>query len=265
MNRPWLLRCLPDRLRMAVWARCYLGKHDDWRPLYESADLRYAPGVQMNLVPGDVISDAIAFTGLFERGLTRRVTTLARQSGLLVDVGANLGYFTLLWAAARPDNRCLAIEASPRNLDRLRRNVERNGFTDRVTIVPSAAGEASGRVRFDLGPEDQTGWGGIAGTTSSQMVEVDVVRIDDLVPEGESVAMLKIDIEGADALALKGCERLLRQRRVSEIRYEQNKPRLRDLGLSEALAEEFLRSVGYLPRPESDPLRDLVDWSAVPE
>ena len=85
-----------------MFARFYRGRHADWLGLYESSCLRFAPDAAMQLVPGDVISDYIAFTGEYEPHLTRRVLALARHGGTLVDVGANLGYFALLWAAANP-------------------------------------------------------------------------------------------------------------------------------------------------------------------
>lgn len=82
----------------------------------------------MELVPGDHISDIIAFTGVYEMSLTKRVVDLARQGGVLVDVGANLGYFPLLWAALNRENKCFAFEASPRNIPLLNRNISRNSL-----------------------------------------------------------------------------------------------------------------------------------------
>lgn len=264
MNRPWLLRILPDRAAMSAWARLYRGKHARWAPLYRDAELRYAPGVRMALVPGDVISDCIAFTGVYEPQVTRRVTQLAKAGGLFIDVGANLGYFALLWAAAHPDNRCLALEASPRNVDLLRRNISRNGFDSRIEVVPCAAGQAKGKLGFDLGPANQTGWGGLAPIGAAGSVEVEVVRVDEVAPDGEPVALLKVDIEGADAWALMGCDKMLRRRSVREVWFEQNKPRIRNLGISENAAQDYLRSIGYLPRPLNDAAGELVEWSAVP-
>ena len=70
----------------------------------------------MDLVPTDVHHAAVAYTGEYEPGLSRRVAELGRAGGLFLDVGANAGYFTLIWLAANPDNRAICWEASPRNL-----------------------------------------------------------------------------------------------------------------------------------------------------
>src|SRR6266567_5214739 len=264
MNRPLILRLLPDRLRIAAWARLYRGSHSRWTPLYQRAVLRYAPRVSMELVPGDVISDCIAFTGVYELPLTRRVSELAGIGGTLVEVGANLGYFALLWAAADPENKCIAFEASPRNVEILRRNISRNGFGSQVEVLPVAAGKVPGKLRFDPGPIEQTGWGGFVTGDAAGVIEVDVVRVDEVVPSAKSIALLKVDIEGADAWALMGCERLLKARAVREVWFEQNKPRIRSLGIPLDAAQDYLRSVGYLPRPLGNESDELVEWSAAP-
>src|SRR5262245_25442226 len=110
VKRPFFLRILPARLRLSAWARFYRGRHADWRDLYQAATLTFAPDITMKLLPGDVISDSISFAGIYELTLTRRLMQLARSGGTLVEVGANLGYFALLWASARRDNTCFAFE-----------------------------------------------------------------------------------------------------------------------------------------------------------
>ena len=262
--RPLVLRVLPGRLKMAIFARWYRRTGSARASLYEAATLDVARHVTMELVPGDVISDSIAFTGVYEPRLTRRIHDLARRGGTLVDVGANLGYFSLVWAAVRPDNRVLAFEASPRNIGILRRNIARNGFERRIEVFPFAAGAVAGKAPFDLGPVDQTGWGGFAPSTTAASVEVDVVRIDDIARPGEVITLLKIDVEGAEAWALMGCEQLLKRRGVREIWYEQNKPRMRALGIPLDAAQAYLRSVGYHALARGDAGADVVEWSATP-
>ena len=264
--RPLLLSLLPPRLRLSAWSRLYRPNLRRRPELYSAARLSLAPppGAAMELVPGDLVSDCIAYTGLYELALSRRVVRLARSGGTLVDVGANLGYFVLLWADAARQNRCLAIEPSPRNVELLRHNVARNGLSDRVQVVGAAAGRERGTMAFDPGPPDQTGWGGLVVVPRGSAFEVETVRLDDLAGHLPSVELLKVDAEGADGWVLMGAERLLRERRVAEIRFEQNKPRMRALGIGDADPERFLRAIGYDPRPEGDPATDVVPWSARP-
>src|SRR5207302_5254012 len=119
--------------------------------LFEASPLIFAPSVQMQLHPGDFGHKCIALTGLYELPMSRLAVELAREGGLLVDVGANYGYFSLLWAAARPENQVLAFEGSPRNLSALRHNIERNNFQKQIECRPFALGRRNGEMFFQLG------------------------------------------------------------------------------------------------------------------
>jgi FkbM family methyltransferase len=260
MNRPLSLRIAPERLRMSLFYRYYRTRRDKWLGLYEDAPLHYAPSVKMKLIPGDAISDPLAFTGTYEPRLTRRVAELARSGGMLIDAGANLGYFSLLWCALNPRNDCIAFEASPRTYPLLKMNIARNGFEKRVTSCPLAVGRERGTAQFNLGPAEQFGWGGLSLAQTNDTVKVDVVKIDQMVPEDRLVALLKIDIEGADTWALLGCERLLRKGLVGEVWYEQHKERMALLGIGEDTAQNYLRSVGYKAIHMGG-----IEWCAIPE
>jgi len=258
------LRAFPDRVRLAVWARLYHNDRSGRLRSYKSARLRHAPSVNMDLLPGDLISDCIGFSGVYDAALTQHVTKLARQGGVFVDIGANLGYFTLLWAAASAQNRCVAFEASPRNVEILQKNVRQNQLDGQITIVPAAAGAETGRLPFDIGPPDQTGWGGFSLNNHAGCIEMDVVRPDAIIRAGQRIDFLKIDIEGAELWALMGCEQLLRSGAIREIWYEQNKPRMEALGIPLDEPVRYLESFEYDSMPHGDPRAKLVEWSAVP-
>jgi FkbM family methyltransferase len=265
MHKPFFLSIAPDRLKASLFARHYRARRHKWLHLYQDAPLKFAPRVSMSaLLPGDVISDSIALTGMYELEASRRTRELAARGGVMIDVGANLGYFSLLWAAARRDNRVVAFEASPRNVPLLRRNIERNNLGSRIDVAAVAVGRAPGKLAFSLGPQDQTGWGGITLDAANDNITVDVVRIDDFLGGVPKIALLKIDIEGADTWALQGCERLLRTGRVQEIWFEANKPRMRLLGIEEDAAAKFLKAVNYTASPVGSTAGDLVEWRAVP-
>jgi FkbM family methyltransferase len=244
-SRPWLLRLAPPRLRQTLYYRLF-GRATPVRDeLWHSSPLAFAPGVTMSLKPGDVSHRCIALTGFYELFASRLAVRLARRGGLLVDVGANYGYFSLLWAAARPDNRVVAFEASPRNHSALRRNVESNGFGGRVECREEAVGKETGTLDFDPGPEEQTGWGGFAASGTGG-VTVRVQPLDAaLAAVVGSVELLKIDTEGADTWVLEGAGGLLKAGRVRNILFEQYTGRMEKLGIRPGEAEKLLRSFGY--------------------
>lgn len=241
-RRPAFLNMLPPRFREWVYARFYSRRHAEYLGLYKRAPLALAPQVAMyDLRPGCIISGHIAFKGVYEADLSRMIVARARTGGTMIDVGANMGYFALLWAAARPDNRVIAYEASPSIAALMKANVERNSLGAQIAVVEKAASDKAGAVRFYSGPADQTGWGGIKPDGD---IEVAAVRLDDEVTV-PFVDVLKIDVEGADALVLRGCERLLREGRIGRIFFEFNGVRSAALGLADDAAQQFLATMGY--------------------
>jgi FkbM family methyltransferase len=249
MKRPLLLRLLPNSLKETLYYRNYATRHHEYRELFTKAPLALAPEVSMHgLILGDVISGNIAFNGFYELGLSLHMVELARKGGTLVDVGANMGYFSLLWTGINPSARAVAFEASPRNCAIIERNLKENRATDRVTLVSKAAGNKAGMVTFDIGPAEQTGWGGISSGQSATSITVPMVRLDEELPD-RPIAVLKIDVEGADTWVLQGCENLLRNRRIGFIFFEQNEERMKALGIQVGEAQNFLRSLGYQCTP----------------
>ncbi|MEK6542454.1 MAG: FkbM family methyltransferase [Pseudomonadota bacterium] len=258
MIQPIILRWLPKHLRSIAYSRFFSKRHAHWLRLFDSAPLTYAVGIRMHgLIPGDIISGHIAFNGYYELQLTREITQIAARGGLLVDVGANMGYFSFLWAAASQDNRIIALEASPKVADILRNNIEINGLSDRITLFEKAALDCAGTVKFDVGPSSQTGWGGVA-PDGSQGIEVEAVRLDALL-KGQDIAVLKIDVEGADELVLRGCEELLRTGRIAVIFFEENALRKQDLGIKSDDINKWLADFGYNVRPFN---RECTEWVA---
>ncbi len=253
---------LPPRLRASVWSRFYRPTNECFRELFDDAALHFARHISMRLLPGDIISDSIAFTGTYDLPLSRMLLRLAKEGGLLVDVGANLGYFSLLWASVDRRNEVVSFEASPRNFELLKLNVARNRLEDRIEVRSEAVGKERGKMQFDPGPKDQTGWGGLSLDCSERSQLVQVVTLDDALADVEQISLLKIDIEGADTWALLGAERLLRERRIEHIWWEQHKSRMRKLNITDDHAAKYLEEIGYHPISHGDRHGETVNWYA---
>lgn len=265
MRRPLLLRLLPPALRTRAYYHLFRQRGALHAELYAAAALDHAPGVTMRLVPGDEGHGCIAYTGAYELELTRHMVRAARAGGTLVDVGANYGYFSLLWAAQRPANRVVAFEASPRNAADLQHNIASNGLGGRIELQQLALGKTQGRMAFDVGPSAQSGWGGLTDAASDRTIEVDVVRLDDFWQREDQIAVLKIDVEGADSWVLRGARRLLRERRIGIVFYEENLPRMQALGIVPGDAERTLDDLGYRVRALTNRRRELVEYVACPD
>lgn len=256
----WLKR-LPPALRETLYYRCFYAHSARYPSLFEEARVHIGSGfVMRGLIPGDLISGSIAFTGFYELGFTRALQAEAVAGGLLVDVGANLGYFSLLWASMSVSGTVLAFEAAPGVADMLRRNVKANEFDNRVRVIESAVSAEDGDVAFDLGPLEQTGWGGIADGSESDSLRVPCIRLDTALGDRE-IDVLKVDVEGADALVLEGAEGLLSRGLIKKVFFEQNPKRMQGLGIEPDRAFRLLERVGYVWHRLGSNDRD---WVAVP-
>ena len=126
-----------------------------------------------------------------------------RPGATFVDVGANIGFHTVLAAQlVGPAGRVVAIEPSPWALDLLRANLWRSGAA--ATVLPAAAAEASGKVRLAAAPDHHSG----ARLAEHGEIEVEAARLDDLIPD-LVVDVLKVDVGGAEPLVLRGASELV--------------------------------------------------------
>lgn len=193
----------------------------------------------------------IAFLGYYEKKLSETIARIGREvGGRFVDIGANIGYYSLIWVAQSPENDAIAIEPSPQVQSLLRGNIERNGFGKRIEVVEAAAGKENGEVKFNMGPEDETGWGGVTDNEEGEVkeesegtVRVAQRRLDEFV-EGP-ISLLKADVEGAEKWVFRGAEDLLRSQKIERICFENNCVRAQRLGIGEQEPIELLERFEY--------------------
>jgi FkbM family methyltransferase len=189
-----------------------------------------------------------------ERHMAKLFEQAVPAGGLVLDVGAHLGYFTLL--AARRGAHVIACEPNPRTLGHLRANVQANSAQERVTIVPAALADAPGRRRFHLS---------LAGDTSSlhgqqdtvSAVEVDVTTADTVVA-GRAVDVIKIDVEGGELDALAGMGGTIAAAAAGlRVFVECNPDALQRAGASSAALVARLRELGLEPAVIDEATREL--------
>jgi FkbM family methyltransferase len=187
----------------------------------------------------------LAWCGFYDLRLSRTLAGLASVGGVLVDVGANIGYFSLLWTAYNRKNTALAFEASPRNQTILRANIAANRLCQRVDIYPFALGKSESIAAFDPGPAEQSGWGGLSLSASDRTIQIRVSPLDAFIPADKPISVLKVDTEGADLWVLMGAQNLLRRKQIQNIFYESNVERMQLLGIEPDEPTTFLNRFNY--------------------
>jgi FkbM family methyltransferase len=141
---------------------------------------------------------------------------LLPASGLVIEVGSNMGVHTVPLALelARQGRTMMAFEPQPVIFQQLCANLALNGLTN-VTAKQNAVGATAGEVSFAVPNYRATGNFGGTSMASAEVLEavgvgagatqrVACVTLDSVVPESESVTLMKIDVEGFELAVLEG-------------------------------------------------------------
>lgn len=132
------------------------------------------------------------------------------ESGSVVyDIGANVGFYTLLASIlVGPQGHVVSFEPAPRNLRWLKRHLRLNRIKN-VTLVEAAVSDCSGETFFE---QETTGFMGHLSTTGGKnAVRVATISLDELLEQDRIPVphYLKIDVEGAEVILLRGAKKLL--------------------------------------------------------
>jgi FkbM family methyltransferase len=157
--------------------------------------------------------------GYWEWWLTTFLARLVRPGMTVVDVGANFGYYTLLFGElVGPHGHVVAIEPSPQALPLLRRSVELNGHSKRTRIVASALGiEAHGQGLLYM-PDGEPKNACLVtqrDIPGGLTVDVPTTSLDELSRDLPRVDIVKIDAEGGEFDAIAGMAGLIARDRPS--------------------------------------------------
>lgn len=172
------------------------------------------PGVQglkLYLHPDDqAMTPWIDLNRVWEPNQTHWMTQRIRPGDTVVDVGANVGYYTVL--AARlvgPAGKVYAFEPDPQCVALLRKSVEVNGLTDRVVIEQKAVSNKPGTLRLYLSNENM-GDHRTTGEADRKWIEVETVTLDAYFVD-KTVNVVKIDVQGFESLVFDGMAELDRR------------------------------------------------------
>jgi FkbM family methyltransferase len=165
-------------------------------------------GFRFVLKPDDPKSLKMA-SGFYEREDVRVYKTLKLRPGLILDVGANIGFFSLLFAHIFPQCQVHAFEPNPYAFDRLQENLKANPkLSKRIATFDNAASDREQRVELTTVPGAAGhAWGRVGISRRDGMVTYDVAAttIDRLYAASPlPVRLIKIDVEGYELPVLEG-------------------------------------------------------------
>ena len=148
--------------------------------------------------------------GSYELNKRLAFERLVRPGSVVYDIGANVGYFSLLASVlAGPEGQVVAFEPLPRNIHYLHRHIKLNRLRN-ILVIEAAVADQKGTAHFELGASSAMGH-----IAQDGEIEVQVVSIDRLLDEGRIPPpdVIKVDVEGAEYGVLRGARHLLEKRR----------------------------------------------------
>ncbi len=196
--------------------------------------------IGLSIVRGRYESDEIAF-----------MRSVLQPGDTAIDVGAHIGFFAVQMAAiVGPKGRVYAFEPFEASADLLAQSIMENAFDDRMTLKRAAVGAISGTATLTF-PRETLNTGGAyllregsAPLTGNLRIDVPVVALDSAEIR-RPVRFMKMDVEGAEPLVLKGAQRLVMEDRpiiLSELHPAQLD---RASGVTVAALLDQVRALGY--------------------
>jgi FkbM family methyltransferase len=227
-----------------------------------------AQGARFLVDPSDYIDRCVAYDGMWDAPQLNILADVASRGpiDLFLDVGANTGFYSIMFAIKRLAGRIVAFEPDRGNFARLQANIEASGLMGAIDAVPLALGDRAGDVTLYEGAKWNRGESTVAvpeQTPQAVTYQVRQVRFDDEYSIADKSIIVKMDVEGHEFAVIEGMARTLRDNRcLLQIehygeRHEELKAAMARLGYrhlhTEYIDHYFTNIAGLDERPLAPP------------
>ncbi len=180
-------------------------------------DLRKKKTVNLNgfkifVMPDDYIGRSILKSKIYEPHVTTVIRQVLKEGDTFLDLGANIGYFTMLASSlVKANGRVIAFEPNPQNVQLIYSTLIENGF-ENVTIYPYAVSDSARIMKFVTVGSN----GGVVTKYSKYQryhLLVQSIVIDEFLKNETRIDLIKIDIEAHEPAAIRGMEGLIKKTR----------------------------------------------------
>lgn len=179
-------------------------------------------GRPMTVCPNEVIGRHILHFGLFDLLVCEAITRLAQTGEWALDIGANIGFMTRVMAdAVGPTGKVIAFEPHPVLFAELSTNCPEDWIDLRQVAVSAESGVAHLHVPGHF--SENHGLSSLeASPGASEAIEISTLALETILPAGQAIGVVKMDIEGHEFAALQGAQTLLIERRIRDIIFEEH-------------------------------------------
>ncbi len=174
----------------------------------------------MLLNPTEHIQQQLFWYGCYEKELGDLLKKMLRPNDVFIDIGANIGYFSLFSATISPSIKVISFEPVKDLFQKMKENFSINN-TKNIVAINAAAGEINEQGELFLSAPDNLGMSSFQQPEnySGRKEKVELVAIDDWFRKSglTKIDLVKLDIEGSELAALKGMRRVLEEQRPALI------------------------------------------------
>ena len=198
----------------------------------------------------------LSTNGVFEPYTTEVIKQNISNGDLVMDIGANIGYFTLIMAKGIKENgKVFSFEPEPKNFELLKKNVEINNYSN-VILEKKAIGNKTGIAKLYLADRKNNIFhSGMHRIFRSDLVSqisnpvsINIIKLDDYLQDLKfikKIRLIKIDVEGAEFDVLKGMSKILDENKGIKIVMEFSSENLEDYGSNPSDVMDFLINKGF--------------------
>ncbi len=219
----------------------------------EPVVMSWIDGLVLRIYPGNEVFRSLFVRGIYDPNIVVVINTLLSKGSVFIDVGANMGYFSLL-ASSVVDKfgHIIAIEPSSRDYARLVDNVKINNLTNIISTYHIAISDVSGSAKLAVACEERSALNTLGsefsfkGVDKLEIENVRVLSIDELVSDTKltRVDVLKLDIEGSELKALQGARNVIEKFRPA-IMLGVNENSLKACGTDHKEIQQILKEMRY--------------------
>ena len=147
----------------------------------------------------------------YEPDVSAVIKSHLKPGDTFVDIGANIGYFTLLAASIVSETgHVYSFEPNANNCKLISQNITLNNFSN-VEIFPYAVAESKQILNYHGGNVSSNGHISDKVDDQEAFVQVEAVALDDILLKADTITAIKMDIEGAEARALQGMHQIIKK------------------------------------------------------
>lgn len=180
--------------------------------------------------------------GKYEPEETELYRTLIKPGDRVLDIGANIGYFTLLFARlVGPGGVVYAFEPDPDNFRLLRKNIKKNGYRN-IRAFPFAVSDRTSKGNLYLNDYNMGDHRIFDSHNGRKKIPIKIKALDEFLP-GLSPVFVKIDVQGSEIMAFEGMRKMLRK--VTYVAAEYSPYLLDKAGFPPERMLELLREEGF--------------------